>query len=71
MFTYRTTEKREKYIESFEVLFTSNQLCGESELTLLEDRFEVSHEVTPPHIVESFENHEQLSKRVDKLLLPW
>ncbi|HHX8669144.1 TPA: hypothetical protein ACVO38_003954 [Vibrio alginolyticus] len=71
VFTYRTTEKREKYIESFEVLFTSNQLCGESELTLLEDRFEVSHEVAPPHIVESFENHEQLSKRVDKLLLPW
>ncbi|NOI25373.1 hypothetical protein [Vibrio mediterranei] len=71
VFTYETTEKQEKFIESFEVLFTSNQQCGESKLILHEDRFEISHEGTSPHVVESFENHEQLSQRVDKLLLPW
>lgn len=71
VFTYKTTEKQEKFIESFEVLFTSNQLCGESKLTLHKDRLDISHEGASPHVVESFENHEQLSKRVDKLLLPW
>ncbi|HCH6462464.1 TPA: hypothetical protein ACF339_003337 [Vibrio parahaemolyticus] len=71
VFTYGTTRGLEKYIESFEVLFTSNEWCGKSELTLLEDRFELSHEGTPTRIVESFESHEKLSQRVDKLLLPW